>query len=208
MESRSYSHTANHRHAQDHDPRRGGRVAVRHLRREPQASRDAVRRPHPHERARADRRGRARPTWRAPSRSSTSSPALMRGGYKLAKGDVRTAAQLVAQDESVELADYFLRGAPRTSGKRQVDAEERQPAPLSRRDRAARHRLRHRPGRHRQDVPRDGAGGVVPARQARQPDHPGAAGGRGGREARVPAGRPAGEGQSRTCGRSTTRSTT
>ena len=35
----------------------------------------------------------------------------MRGGYKLAKGDVKTAAQLVAQDESVELADYFLRGA-------------------------------------------------------------------------------------------------
>jgi phosphate starvation-inducible protein PhoH and related proteins len=46
--------------------------------------------------------------------------ALLRGGYKLAKGDVRTAAQLVAQDDQVELADYFLRGAPRTSGKRQV----------------------------------------------------------------------------------------
>jgi phosphate starvation-inducible PhoH-like protein len=46
--------------------------------------------------------------------------ALMRGGYRLAKGDVKTAAQLVAQDENVELADYFLRGATRTSGKRQV----------------------------------------------------------------------------------------
>ena len=45
---------------------------------------------------------------------------LIRGGYKLAKGDVRTASQLVVQDENVELADYFLRGAPRTSGKRQV----------------------------------------------------------------------------------------
>ena len=45
---------------------------------------------------------------------------LIRGGYKLAKGDVRTASQLVAQDDSVELADYFLRGAARTSGKRQV----------------------------------------------------------------------------------------
>ena len=30
--------------------------------------------------------------------------ALMRGGYKLAKGDVKTAAQLVAQDEAVDLA--------------------------------------------------------------------------------------------------------
>jgi phosphate starvation-inducible protein PhoH and related proteins len=45
---------------------------------------------------------------------------LMRGGYKLAKGDVRTASQLVAQDESVELSDYFLRGTTRTPGKRQV----------------------------------------------------------------------------------------
>ncbi len=46
--------------------------------------------------------------------------ALMQGGYKLGKGDVKTAAQLVAQDTTVELADYFLRGAARTSGKRQV----------------------------------------------------------------------------------------
>ena len=45
---------------------------------------------------------------------------LMRGGYRLAKGDVRTAAQLVAQDDSVELADYFLHSATKTSGKRQV----------------------------------------------------------------------------------------
>jgi len=45
---------------------------------------------------------------------------LMRGGYRLAKGDVKTAAQLVAQDENVELADYFLRSATKTSGKRQV----------------------------------------------------------------------------------------
>ena len=45
---------------------------------------------------------------------------LMRGGYRLAKGDVRTAAQLVAQDENVELADYFLRSATKTSGRRQV----------------------------------------------------------------------------------------
>jgi phosphate starvation-inducible PhoH-like protein len=45
---------------------------------------------------------------------------LMRGGYKLGKGDVKTASQLVAQDENVELADYFLRGAARTSGKKQV----------------------------------------------------------------------------------------
>src|SRR3954468_10268900 len=45
---------------------------------------------------------------------------LIRGGYKLAKGDVKTASQLVSQDDRVELSDYFLRGAARTSGKRQV----------------------------------------------------------------------------------------
>jgi phosphate starvation-inducible PhoH-like protein len=45
---------------------------------------------------------------------------ILRGGYKLARGDVRTAAQLVAQDGQVELADYFLRGASRPFGKRQV----------------------------------------------------------------------------------------
>jgi phosphate starvation-inducible PhoH-like protein len=44
---------------------------------------------------------------------------LMRGGYRLAKGDVRTASQLVARDETVDLSDYFLRST-RTSGKRQV----------------------------------------------------------------------------------------
>jgi phosphate starvation-inducible PhoH-like protein len=45
---------------------------------------------------------------------------MMDEGYKLGKGDVKTAAQLVAQDENVELAEYFLRGGARTSGKRQV----------------------------------------------------------------------------------------
>jgi phosphate starvation-inducible PhoH-like protein len=45
---------------------------------------------------------------------------MMDEGYKLGKGDVKTAAQLVAQDENVALADYFAKGTPRTSGKRQV----------------------------------------------------------------------------------------
>jgi phosphate starvation-inducible protein PhoH and related proteins len=49
--------------------------------------------------------------------------ALMGGGYRLARGDVKTAASLVARDERVELADYFLRGSTRTSGKRQIVAK-------------------------------------------------------------------------------------
>src|SRR4026209_1032101 len=42
---------------------------------------------------------------------------LIRGGYKLGKGDVKNSAQLVAQDENVELWAYVLRGAARTSGR-------------------------------------------------------------------------------------------
>jgi phosphate starvation-inducible PhoH-like protein len=45
---------------------------------------------------------------------------LLRGGYRFARGDVRTAAQLVTQDPGVELGDYFLKGAARTAGRRQV----------------------------------------------------------------------------------------
>src|SRR5262245_696391 len=45
---------------------------------------------------------------------------LLRGGYRFARGDVRTAAQLLAQDPDVELTDYFLKGAARTAGRRQV----------------------------------------------------------------------------------------
>jgi phosphate starvation-inducible PhoH-like protein len=47
----------------------------------------------------------------------------MQSGYRLARGDVKTAAALVARDERVELAEYFLRGSARTSGKRQIVAK-------------------------------------------------------------------------------------
>jgi phosphate starvation-inducible PhoH-like protein len=48
---------------------------------------------------------------------------LMQGGYRLARGDVKTAAQLVAGDEQADLAGHFVRGALRTSGKRQIVAK-------------------------------------------------------------------------------------
>ena len=44
----------------------------------------------------------------------------MRDGYRVANGDVKTAAQLVAADADVELRDYFLKGASTAAGKRQV----------------------------------------------------------------------------------------
>ncbi len=47
--------------------------------------------------------------------------ALVREGYRLANGDVKLAAQLVADDADVELRDYFVKGAqPRAVGKKQV----------------------------------------------------------------------------------------
>ena len=45
---------------------------------------------------------------------------LLRSGYRFARGDVRTAAQLLTQDPDIELTDYFLKGAARTAGRRQV----------------------------------------------------------------------------------------
>jgi len=44
----------------------------------------------------------------------------MREGYRFSKGDVKRASQLVAQDDTIELRDYFLRSALRPSGRRQV----------------------------------------------------------------------------------------
>ena len=46
--------------------------------------------------------------------------ALMRDGYKLSNADVKTAADLVAQDESVDIRDHFLKGSLTPAGKRRV----------------------------------------------------------------------------------------
>ena len=45
---------------------------------------------------------------------------LARDGYRVSNGDVKTAAQLIAGPEAVDLRDYFLRGGVRPSGRRQV----------------------------------------------------------------------------------------
>ncbi len=46
--------------------------------------------------------------------------ALLGEGYRVSNGDVKTAAQLVAQDAGVELRDYLVRGPARAAGRRQV----------------------------------------------------------------------------------------
>jgi len=46
--------------------------------------------------------------------------ALMRDGYKLSNTDVKTASELVAQDDSVDLRDHFLKGSLTAAGRRRV----------------------------------------------------------------------------------------
>src|SRR5438093_6413531 len=43
---------------------------------------------------------------------------LMRDGYKLSNADVKTASELVARDETVDLRDHFIRGSLTAAGKR------------------------------------------------------------------------------------------
>ena len=45
---------------------------------------------------------------------------LMRDGYKLSNSDVKTASDLVAQDDSVDLRDHFIKGSLTPAGKRRV----------------------------------------------------------------------------------------
>jgi phosphate starvation-inducible PhoH-like protein len=53
-------------------------------------------------------------------RTLTQLSGLMADGYRLANGDVKTAAQLVAADEQVELRDYLGKSASKAAGRRQV----------------------------------------------------------------------------------------
>ncbi|HEY7286246.1 MAG TPA: PhoH family protein [Vicinamibacterales bacterium] len=46
--------------------------------------------------------------------------ALMRDGYKLTNTDVKTASELVAQDDTVDLRDHFLKGSLTAAGRRRV----------------------------------------------------------------------------------------
>jgi phosphate starvation-inducible PhoH-like protein len=45
---------------------------------------------------------------------------LLSSGYRFGRGDVKTAAQLLAQNPNVELAEYFLRSNARAAGRKQV----------------------------------------------------------------------------------------
>jgi phosphate starvation-inducible protein PhoH and related proteins len=45
---------------------------------------------------------------------------LLRAGHRFSAGDVKTAAQLLAQDPGIDLQEYLLRGPAKTAGRRQV----------------------------------------------------------------------------------------
>jgi phosphate starvation-inducible PhoH-like protein len=45
---------------------------------------------------------------------------LLRDGYKLSNADVRTASEMVARDEDVDLRDHFMKGTLTAAGKRRV----------------------------------------------------------------------------------------
>jgi phosphate starvation-inducible PhoH-like protein len=45
---------------------------------------------------------------------------LLRGGYRFARGDIRTVAQLISHNPNVELQEYFLKGNARAAGRKQV----------------------------------------------------------------------------------------
>jgi phosphate starvation-inducible PhoH-like protein len=53
-------------------------------------------------------------------RTLTQLASLMREGYRLSNADVRTAAQLVANDGDVDLREYLVKGVIKSGGRRQV----------------------------------------------------------------------------------------
>ena len=46
--------------------------------------------------------------------------ALSQGGYRISNGDVKTAAQLLADDPTIDLRDYFLKSSLTQSGKKRI----------------------------------------------------------------------------------------
>ena len=151
---------------------------------------------------------RSRATSRASSRrapSSTSSSSSSRAATQI--GPDTVGAVLGALDQAEDIRDVFddvvwrHRGkkiAPKTvNQKRYVDAIRRCTVTFG-----------DRPGRHRQDVPRDGARGRGALRARGRPHHPHAPRGRGRRAARLPARATCSRRSTRTCARSSTRSTT
>ena len=117
---------------------------------------------------------------------------LVEGGHQI--GSHTVDAVLGTLDAGQDVREVFDAVVWRHRGKKIAPKTVTQKA-VRRLDPPLDGHLRDRPGRHRQDVPRDGARGRRAARARGGADHPHAPRGRGGRAARLPAGRPDGEGR-------------
>jgi phosphate starvation-inducible protein PhoH and related proteins len=51
----------------------------------------------------------------------TQLKSLMEAGYQLANGDVKTAAQLIVDNDDVDLRDYFLKGGQKQATRRRIN---------------------------------------------------------------------------------------
>ena len=159
-------------------PRRLRRAAARHRDRSSRS-----RHPRARQRDHRVRRARGRRPGRGPARRDGDGPAhrpVVDPGVRAAVADDAASARGRAPGPGAH-PEHPVQPWPHDP------TQDPEPEALRRRDRREHHRLRDRPGRHRQDLPRDGQGRAGAAEQAGQPHHPDPAGGRGGGAARVPA---------------------
>ena len=153
-------------------------------------------------------RERLRCTIRLRGNQLTRSKAGRPRSPRRARSSTSSSSSSRAATRSAPTVDAVLRcarpgrGRPRRVRRRRLApprqedrAEDRHAEALRRRDPGVHRHVRDRPGRHRQDLPGDGARGRRAVRAPGRPDHPHAARGRGRRAARLPAGRHAREGR-------------
>ncbi len=132
---------------------------------------------------------------------------ILRTGQGITRDTVERSAAMLRSETTERPAEVLSLNILSNRGP-DDSAEDAEPEALRRRDRQAHDRVRHRPCRHRQDLPRGGEGRAGAAGQAGQPDHPDPARGRGGGAARASCPARCTRRSTPTYGRSTTRCTT
>ncbi len=96
---------------------------------------------------------------------------ILRTGQGLSPETVERVITMLRAETTERPADVLSLNILSNRG-RTIRPEDAEPEALRRRDRQAHHRLRHRPGRHREDLSGDGQGGPGAPGQEGQPDHP------------------------------------
>ncbi len=121
---------------------------------------------------------------------------ILRAGQPVGREDVEQGLKMLGRGASAEQGlDTLVLGPVLSRGGPPRRAQEPRAEALRRRHPPARHRLRHRPGRDREDLPGDGHGGRGAPGPQREADRPRPSGGGGGREAGLPPRGPGGEGE-------------